>query len=111
MYRAKISFSGLISMSAGEVREIGNPDLVKELLRAGFIEETDEKPEILEPEEPKEEEPEEEPAEEPEEELKEEAEEEKKPKTKTKVAPLRRIHNTGSKVINMLKSKDDNKKN
>ncbi len=34
-----------------------------------------------------------------------------KPKTKTKVAPLRRIHNTGSKVINMLKSKDDKKKN
>ena len=33
-----------------------------------------------------------------------------KPKTKTKVAPLRRIHNTGSKVINMLKNKDDNKK-
>ncbi|WP_294520435.1 adenosylmethionine decarboxylase [uncultured Anaerovibrio sp.] len=32
-----------------------------------------------------------------------------KPKTKTKVAPLRRIHNTGSKVINMLKNKDDNK--
>ena len=33
-----------------------------------------------------------------------------KPKTKTKVAPLRRIHNTGSKVIKMLaKSKDDNK--
>ncbi|MCR5177046.1 MAG: adenosylmethionine decarboxylase [Anaerovibrio sp.] len=33
-----------------------------------------------------------------------------KPKTKTKVAPLRRIHNTGSKVIKMLaKSKEDNK--
>lgn len=29
-----------------------------------------------------------------------------KPKTKTKVAPLRKIHNTGSKVIKMLKSKD-----
>lgn len=30
-----------------------------------------------------------------------------KPKTKTKVAPLRKIHNTGSKVIKMLKSKDN----
>jgi len=31
-----------------------------------------------------------------------------KPKTKTKVAPLRRIHNTGSKVVKMLtKSKDE----
>ncbi len=33
-----------------------------------------------------------------------------KPKTKTKVAPLRRIHNTGSKVVKMLtKSKNDTK--
>lgn len=39
MYRAKIGFSGLISMTKGEVKEIKNKALVKDLLKAGYIEE------------------------------------------------------------------------
>jgi hypothetical protein len=38
MYRAKIGFSGLISMSKGEVREIKDKDLIKDLLNANYIE-------------------------------------------------------------------------
>lgn len=37
MYRALVSFSGIISMSMGEVREISDLSLVKDLLRAGYI--------------------------------------------------------------------------
>ena len=36
-YEAIESFSGIISMSKGEVREIPNEDLAKELMKAGFI--------------------------------------------------------------------------
>lgn len=36
-YEAIESFSGIISMSKGEVREIPNEDLAKELINAGFI--------------------------------------------------------------------------
>lgn len=39
MYKALRSFSGLISMIEGEVREISDQSLVKDLLRAGHIEE------------------------------------------------------------------------
>lgn len=39
MYRAKISFSGLISMRKNEVREIKDKKIVKDLLNAGYIEE------------------------------------------------------------------------
>ena len=37
MYRAMISFSGVITMAMGEVREISDPLIVKDLLKAGYI--------------------------------------------------------------------------
>lgn len=40
-YKALISFSGLVSMSAGEVGVIADPSVVKDLLKAGYIEEYD----------------------------------------------------------------------
>ena len=39
MHRALKSFSGVISMHEGEVREIDDAELVADLLRAGYIEE------------------------------------------------------------------------
>ena len=39
MYRALVSFSGLVSMAKGEVREISNLTIVNDLLNAGYIEE------------------------------------------------------------------------
>lgn len=39
MYRAKIGFSGLISMKKNEVGEIKDKAIVKDLLKAGYIEE------------------------------------------------------------------------
>lgn len=36
-YKALISFSGLISMSMGEVREITDQKIVNDLLNAGYI--------------------------------------------------------------------------
>lgn len=38
MYRALISFSGVISMAKGETREIGDETIAKSLLKAGYIE-------------------------------------------------------------------------
>lgn len=38
LYRAKVTFSGSISMAMGEVREISDPSIVKDLLKAGYIE-------------------------------------------------------------------------
>ena len=46
MYRALTSFSGIISMAVGEIREISDPSIVKDLINAGYIMK-------LEPEEPK----------------------------------------------------------
>ena len=37
MYRALKSFSGVISMSMGEVREITDQKIVNDLLNAGYI--------------------------------------------------------------------------
>lgn len=37
-YKALKSFSGLISMAMGEVREITNSSLINDLLKAGYIE-------------------------------------------------------------------------
>lgn len=37
MYKALISFSGLISMAEGEVRDIAEKAVVKDLLNAGYI--------------------------------------------------------------------------
>lgn len=36
-YEAIESFSGIISMSKGEVRDIPNEDLAKELMKVGYI--------------------------------------------------------------------------
>lgn len=37
MYKALVSFSGLISMAMGEVRDIPDKSVVKDLLKAGYI--------------------------------------------------------------------------
>lgn len=37
-YKAKIGFSGLVSMSKGEVKEISDKYIADDLLRAGYIE-------------------------------------------------------------------------
>lgn len=39
MYKALKTFSGLISMVAGETREIKDKEIIKDLLKAGYIEE------------------------------------------------------------------------
>lgn len=39
MYRAKVSFTGLITMKKGEVKGIKDKKIVKDLLNAGYIEE------------------------------------------------------------------------
>ena len=39
MYRAKVCFSGLISMRKGEEKQIKDKKIVKDLLKAGYIEE------------------------------------------------------------------------
>lgn len=39
MYRALVSFSGLVSMACGEVAEISDLSTANDLLRAGYIEE------------------------------------------------------------------------
>ena len=42
-YRALRSFSGIVTMVKGEVREINNEEVVKDLLRAGYIVDLSEK--------------------------------------------------------------------
>ena len=39
MYKALITFGGLVSMRKGETKEISDISIAKDLLRAGFIEE------------------------------------------------------------------------
>ena len=39
MYKSLISFSGIISMTVGEIKEITDKEVVKDLLQAGYIEE------------------------------------------------------------------------
>ena len=39
MYRAKVSFSGIVSMAEGEVKNITDDAVAKDLLKAGYIEE------------------------------------------------------------------------
>ena len=39
MYKALTSFSGLISMTEGEIREIKDQAVADDLLKAGYIEE------------------------------------------------------------------------
>lgn len=52
MYRALVSFSGLVSMAEGEIREISDKMIVEDLLNAGYIEEVspDSKPKEVTPE-------------------------------------------------------------
>lgn len=38
LYKAKVSFAGIISMTQGEVRELSDSSVVKDLLKAGYIE-------------------------------------------------------------------------
>ncbi len=46
MYKALISFTGLVSMAQGDIREISDISLANDLLKAGYIEEAKaEKPE------------------------------------------------------------------
>ena len=42
-YRALKSFSGLVSMVKGEVRELEDEGIVKDLLKSGYIEDLSEK--------------------------------------------------------------------
>lgn len=50
MYKALVSFTGVVSMAAGEVREIPSPSVVRDLIRAGYIEAVkDDKPANKEP--------------------------------------------------------------
>ena len=42
MYRALKTFSGLVSMVEGEVKEISNLEVVKDLLNCGYIEAVEE---------------------------------------------------------------------
>lgn len=39
MFKALISFSGKVSMSKGQVKEIKDKEIIKDLLKAGYIEE------------------------------------------------------------------------
>ena len=39
MYKAKVSFSGVVSMNVGEIKEIADVSIAKDLLKAGYIEE------------------------------------------------------------------------
>lgn len=39
MYKALISFSGIVSMTVGEVKEITDKAVIEDLLNAGYIEE------------------------------------------------------------------------
>lgn len=38
-YKALVSFTGLLSMAMGEVRDISDPSISSDLLKAGYIEE------------------------------------------------------------------------
>lgn len=42
-YKAIISFTGLVSMAEGEVREIPDTTIANDLLKAGYIEEVKKK--------------------------------------------------------------------
>ena len=42
MYKALISFTGLVSMAKGDVREISDISLANDLIKAGYIEEVKE---------------------------------------------------------------------
>lgn len=39
MYKAKVNFSGIVSMNAGDIADIADASIAKDLLKAGYIEE------------------------------------------------------------------------
>ena len=39
MYKARVNFSGVVSMNVGDVRNIEDVNIAKDLLKAGYIEE------------------------------------------------------------------------
>lgn len=41
LYKAKLDFSGVVTMSAGEVKDIPDVNIVSDLLRAGYIEQVE----------------------------------------------------------------------
>lgn len=49
MYKALISFGGIVSMHKGEVKEINDKEVVKDLLNAHYIEEVKPKTENKKP--------------------------------------------------------------
>lgn len=53
MYRALISFSGLVNMVEGQVMEIHDKEVVRDLLNCGYIEEVDPAPKETPKETPK----------------------------------------------------------
>ena len=44
MYKALVSFTGVVSMADGDVREISDVSIARDLLKAGYIEEFKETP-------------------------------------------------------------------
>ena len=46
MYKALVSFSGNISMSKGQIKEIKDKELIKDLIKANYIEEVPQEKEI-----------------------------------------------------------------
>lgn len=42
-YKALVSFTGLVSMAVGDVREISDVSIANDLLKVGYIEEVKEK--------------------------------------------------------------------
>ena len=43
-FKALKSFSGVISMSLGEIKEIGDEKIAEDLLKPGYIEKSEKKP-------------------------------------------------------------------
>ena len=43
-FKALKSFSGVISMSLGEIKEIGDEKIAEDLLKAGYIEKSEKNP-------------------------------------------------------------------
>ena len=50
MYKAKKSFSGIISMKKGETKDLKDAFVIKDLLNAGYIEEIEEEAKKIETE-------------------------------------------------------------
>lgn len=52
--KAKVSFSGIVSMGLGDEREIGDETVLKDLLEAGYVEEVEKRADkAVKPDKPK----------------------------------------------------------